>query len=79
MKRFISGFKQGQRIFADTIATIVNVVLLSIVYILGIGITSITAKIFKKSFLELNQKSSKSYWRPLNLTKKPLEDYYKQF
>jgi hypothetical protein len=76
---FIEGIKVGQRAFADTIATIINSILLSFVYLIGIGLTSITAKIFKKKFLDLNKKNSKTYWQDFNLTKKPLETYYRQF
>jgi hypothetical protein len=80
MKKFIKGFKKGQKIFADKISTIINTVLLSIVYFLGIGLTSIFAKICKKSFLDLKtNKESKTYWEDLNLTKKPREHYYRRF
>ena len=52
MKKFIEGVKEGQKYFGENIAIIVNSVLLSLVYIIGIGIVSITAKIFKKEFLD---------------------------
>jgi DNA-binding MurR/RpiR family transcriptional regulator len=68
------GFKK----FGEAIATIVNSVLLSIVYIIGVGATAITAKFVKKKFLKLN-KNSQSYWEDLNLTKEPIENYYRGF
>lgn len=80
MKKFIEGFKEGQKEFGENIAIIVNSILLSIVYLLGFGLTSIFAKIFGKRFLELKQEENReSYWDELNLGKRPLEEYYRQF
>ena len=78
MNNLIESFKCGAKEFSKNLAVIVNTVLLSIVYIIGIGITSITAKMFKKKFLE-TQKKKKTYWSDLNLKKKSLEEYYRQF
>ena len=79
-KNFFKGFKEGQKLFGETIAIIVNTLLLTIVYLIGIGLTSVIAKIFKKNFLELEPSSKiKTYWKDFNLTKKPMEEYYKQF
>jgi hypothetical protein len=80
VKNFLRGLKKGGKEFGDNIAGIVNSVLLSFVYFFGVGITSIFAKIFNKRFLELKiDKSKKSYWEELNLSKEELERYYKQF
>lgn len=78
VKKFCSGFKDGMGIFGQNIALIINTFLLSIVYILGVGITSIIAKIVGKSFLE-TKKKKESYWVELNLRKKEMEEYYRQF
>ena len=78
-KEFTDGFKQGQKEFGESIAVIVNSVLLSMVYILGIGITSIIAKISGKRFLDLKFEDKKTYWEDLNLGKKETKYYYKQF
>jgi len=80
IKEFIGGFKEGQKLFGKTIAVIVNTILLSIIYFIGIGLTSIVAKLFGKHFLELEKKESlSSYWSELNLGKKPIKEYYRQF
>lgn len=77
---FWNGFKKGQKDFGDNLATLVNSILLSLVYIVGFGLTFIFAKLFKKNFLELNlERNGKSYWKDLNLSRKPLEEYYRQF
>lgn len=70
----------GVKDFTDNITAIVNTVLLFIVYILGIGLTFIFAKIFKKQFLDMETSDdTESYWSDLNLKEKPLEEYYRQF
>ncbi len=79
-KLFFKGFKKGMHNFGGTIATIVNSGLLLIVYFIGVGITSIIAKLSGKHFLETKiSKKRDSYWSDLNLKKKPIEEYYRQF
>jgi len=53
--------------------------LMAIVYFIGVGFTSIIAKIFRKHFLNIHKTNKKSYWSRLNLKKKPIQDYYRQF
>ncbi|PIN90013.1 hypothetical protein COU57_04850 [Candidatus Pacearchaeota archaeon CG10_big_fil_rev_8_21_14_0_10_32_14] len=73
-------FKQGQKMFGDDIAVIINSILLSIVYILGVGATSLFAKITGKKFLnEKIDKEKTSYWEEFNLGVKEKEEYYRQF
>jgi hypothetical protein len=80
IKQFFIGFKEGTGMFSHNIGLIVNSVLLSIVYFIGIGFTSIAAKISGKKFLELRtSKKSQTYWSNLNLKKKKIERYYRQF
>ena len=43
---FIRGFKEGQKSFGETIGIIINSILLSFVYLFGVGITFIFAGIF---------------------------------
>mgnify|MGYP001573671780 CR=1 FL=1 len=77
---FITGLKNGQREFGETIAIIVNSVLLTGVYILAVGITSTIAKIAGNKFLDTKlNKEAKTYWSELNIGKKPIEEYYRQF
>ena len=80
MNEFFKGFKKGIKEFSDNIAIIVNSILLSIVYFIGVGTTSLFARIFKKHFLDTKiSKEAKSYWKDLNLKKKPLKECYRQF
>jgi hypothetical protein len=80
LREFISGIKNGFKNFGTVISSIVNSILLTAVYILGVGITSIIAKISKKKFLQLKEpKDAKTYWTDLSLGKKPIEEYYHQF
>ncbi|MBI3032858.1 hypothetical protein HYY69_05250 [Candidatus Woesearchaeota archaeon] len=79
-KLFFRGFKKGTTLFGYTIAGIVNTLLLMIAYVLGVGITSIIAKICKKHFLELKlNKQAKTYWQDLNLKTSSREEYVRQF
>lgn len=79
-KTFMTGFKEGQRYFGENISAVVNLVLLSFVYIVGAGLTSLAARFFGKSFLDKKIDSeTKSYWENLNLKTQRKEAYYRQF
>ncbi len=80
LKLFFSGFKNGFLDFSELIARIVNSLLLSLVYFIGVGLTSIFAKIARKHFLETNSfKKKNTYWSDLDLKKRDIEEYYRQF
>jgi len=80
IKEFFKGIRKGQKSFGEDIQSIINFFMLTFVYFVGIGLTSIFAKIFGKHFLELNfDKKTETYWSELNLTKKSMEEYYRQF
>lgn len=80
MKEFFTGIKKGQKLFGETISSIINSLLLSIVYLLGVGLTAFSAKIFRKHFLDLNiEKTRETYWEELNLSRENMEDYHRQF
>lgn len=76
---FLKYFKKGMEEFGHTIAIVINSILLSIVYFVGIGITSLIAKLIGKRFLEEELNDSKTYWENLNLGRNKLEAYYRQF
>ena len=79
-KDFFKGFKEGMKVFGYNISVIINSILLSFVYLIGVGITSVFARLVGKSFLDVKiSKGKKSYWSDLNLKKKPIEEYYRQF
>ena len=78
-RQFLTGFKKGIRSFGHNTALIINTLLLTLVYSLGVGITSIIAKIFGKHFLDMRLSKNPTYWSALNLGKKPIKEHYRQF
>ena len=68
-------------LFGQNIAIIINTIMLFIVYLVGVGITSIIAKIVGKHFMGMRLKKGKdgTYWKDLNLKKKEMDEYYRQF
>ncbi len=76
--KFFKGFRKGAEEFGAGIATLVNTIILLLVYFVGIGLTSLVAKIFRKNFLEVKPQNS-SYWSELNLGKESVQNYYRQF
>jgi len=66
-KIFFGAVKNGFKKFGENIALIINSILLSVVYILGIGLTAIISKICGKSFLDRKiSGKEKNYWNNLN-------------
>lgn len=77
---FLKGLKEGNEEFTKNITIIVNSILLSIAYFIGVGFTFLLAKLFNKRFLEMKiEKDKKTYWKEFDLSIKPLKEYYKQF
>ena len=80
LKLFWKGLKEGFHSFGTTINTIINTLLLLVIYLVGVGLTSLFAKLVRKHFLEMIlSKNRLSYWSDLNLKKKPMKEYYRQF
>lgn len=79
MNWFFKGVRQGFEDFGFMIANGINYILLSFVYIVAVGPTSIIAKITGNHFLDLGKVKKKTYWKELNLGKEPEENYYRQF
>jgi len=66
--------------FGSNIGVIVNSLLLSVVYILGVGLTSLIIRLSGKRLMDIkNKKTGKTYWNDLNLRKKKIKKYYRQF
>ena len=78
MKSFVDGFFAGMKRYGKNISALVNSVLLFTVYVLGVGTVSVIAKLRRKKFFEAG-KAAGSYWSDLNLIKKPIDDYQRQF
>jgi hypothetical protein len=78
MNVFLEGAREGFLVFGEGISSLINSVLLSIVYIFGVGTTSLIMKIFGKRFLEKDI-PKKSYWKGIDPKKKEIDDYYRQY
>lgn len=79
-KKFFRGVKEGQKFFGEVVSTLVNSLLLGIVYIIGVGLTSMASIIAGKKFLEKDLESTKeTYWMDLNISTKGKEEYYTQY
>ena len=76
--KVLEPFKKGMKYFGETIVILINSILLSVVYIFGVGVTSLIGKFSKKKFLD-KEMGKTSYWKELNLKKKEKEAYYRQF
>ena len=72
---FLNGLKEGMLHFGSIIGAVVNTILLSVVYFVGVGISFILGKILNKSFLEKNFLKKKSYW----LSSSSKNNFYRQF
>jgi len=73
LKILILPFRMIGKIFS----MIINFILLSIVYFIGIGLTSIIAKsIFKKHFLDIKGSNN---WINIENKSKKLEDYERMY
>ena len=76
----IKGFVQGFKDFGKYINNGINFVLLLLVYLFGVGLTSIVAKICGKHFMDIKRDTKKkTYWKDYNLGKEPEDNYYRQF
>jgi len=78
MKKFLEEFALGFREFGHLVSALVNAVLLSAVYLLGIGPTFIVAKLTGKSFLDVSYRNE-SYWERLDIGKREKKHYCRQF
>ncbi len=77
---YLKGLKKGMHLFGKSISICVNTALLFAVYIVGAGITSIIAKMSGKRFLDKRlSKDEDTYWSDIDLKKKPIDEYYRQF
>lgn len=76
---FFNGFKKGTTVFGEEIIRLVNSLLLTVVYLLGIGITSIVARLARKRFLDTTWKKKGSYWSDKDTTAKEVKKYERQF
>ncbi len=79
-KLFFNGIKDGFQEPGHTLASTVNFFLLTLVFILGIGIVSLLSKIVKKRYLPLKSENKNSYWEKVDIGgEKKKEEYLKPF
>lgn len=80
MIKIFSFFKKTAEKIGLTMAFVVNSLLLLVVYTIGVGLTSVVAKIVGKRFLEIRPSSEmSSYWNDVVPRKKSFGDHFKQF
>ncbi len=80
IKKFFNEIKKGQKNFGEDIQSIINFIILTFIYFIGVGITSIFAKILNKHFLKLKiSKDAKTYWQDYGKGDKKMEEHYRQF
>jgi len=78
MKGFFKGLRGGMKLFGHDIAGLVNTILLSVAYIIGVGITALIAKLSGKRFLDLRlNPKARTYWQDTD--KNQHEGIYRQF
>ncbi|MBS3108006.1 hypothetical protein J4468_03770 [Candidatus Woesearchaeota archaeon] len=79
MKLF-NGIKKGFQNFGSSITILINSILLLVVYIFGVGLTSLLAKVAGKKFMNIKtSKKTESYWEDYNSKKKSMDEHYRQF
>ena len=87
---FVSGFRDGFKSFGLGVTNVVNAILLSLAYFLAVALTSVAARASKKEFLDISPSAGtsngeedaipkESYWEDLNLYKKDIKEYYRQY
>ena len=74
---FVRGLRDGFLVFGKNTTAIVTAVLLSVAYLIGVGLTSLVARIARKHFLELTLHKG-TYWKPVT-PRKTMEENYRQF
>jgi hypothetical protein len=80
IKYFFEGFKTGTVDFSKNIGIFLNLVLLTAVYFLGVGLVFLIVKISGKKFLRFNfNKKAKTYWEERDEAGQIKETFYRQF
>ena len=75
-----SGIYAGLGKFGSIVSSIINLIFLFIVFVLGIGVVSLIAKLVGKKFLTIKMdKKLNTYWQDTIMTKRKKEDYLKPF
>jgi large-conductance mechanosensitive channel len=79
-RQFLSGFRRGFSDFGELVTDVVNFVLLSFVYFIGVGLTALFAKASGKHFLSLGKDRKKAtYWHEERIGTRQQDSYFRQF
>ncbi|MBN2331112.1 MAG: hypothetical protein JXC85_04820 [Candidatus Aenigmarchaeota archaeon] len=79
-KEFLLGMKEGGSDFGFGVSGVVNFILLSFVYVFGVGLTSAAARLKGKHFLSMGiDKGAETYFVNEPIKKKDKEEYFRQF
>ncbi|MBI5393526.1 hypothetical protein HZA96_06680 [Candidatus Woesearchaeota archaeon] len=79
-RRIWQAIKKGFLAFSHFMQKVVNTILLTIVYFVGVGLTSLISKLFGKHYMELKlDKDAKSYYKECMSTKKVKEEFYRMY
>ena len=80
LRFFLKGFGKGIKDFGEIFGFVVNSVILLVVYVIGIGFSSILAKLLRKMCFETKPSEKKSsYWTHLEIKENDSESFYRQF
>jgi hypothetical protein len=79
-KEFLIGMKDGSSDFGFGVSKVVNFILLSFVYVFGVGLTSLVARLKGKHFLDMEiDKGAKTYFVNETIKTKDRDEYFRQF
>lgn len=73
---FLKNILAGQKIFILDLFAIINFVLLSFAYFLGVGLSFFSLVFFKEN---KGVENKNSYWKISNLTEKEISSFLSQF
>jgi hypothetical protein len=80
MKNIIAVCKKAWMYFARTLGKVNTVILLSLVYVIVIGIMAVISRIFRKDLLHMKIRSAqKSFWQPRPVQAQTLDRHKYQF
>jgi hypothetical protein len=80
LREFGSGWLAGFRKVGESVAVVVNAVLLSIAYVVGVGPIAVIGKLSRKRWLDVRFKSAdESYWEEHVLSTEAMDKYRRQF
>lgn len=79
IRLFLKSFFEGMKSVGMHISTVVNAVLLTLIYIFGVGVATFFMRIKRTSLLSVRKKSKSSYYTTKKIETEKIEDYYRQF